>query len=199
MPNTLLKKMLRIIISLTLNILRHSKANCTCIRRVGKHTHSVKASSHKLLRAKNTVKIVANTLECIRNGSAVIVKKFCLLQNRVRLTASESIARQNKKRNSVSSGTAASGYHICSARADRRNARNNSLSVHLLCIRNSGKSHILLIFALIKFKIMTALLQSLTYAYNAAMAEDAEHTAYKLCFNAVTFDILIVKELNKCL
>lgn len=86
---------------------------------------------------------------------------------------------------------------IGSARTDRRYAGNNCLSVHLFCISNSGKSHILLIFTLIKFKIMTALLQSLTNADNTAVAENAKHTADKLCFNTVTFDILIVEELNK--
>ena len=197
MPYSLLKEMLRIIISLTLNILRHSKANSACIGRVCKHTHSVNARCHKLLRAKYSVKIMANALESICYRSAVVIKKFCLLQNRVRLTACKSVAGQNEKRYSVSSCTATGSYHIGSARPDRRYTGNNCLSVHLLCISNSGKSHILLIFTLIKFKIMTALLQSLTNADNTAVAENAKHTADKLCFNTVTFDILIVEELNK--
>jgi hypothetical protein len=44
---------------------------------------------------------------------------------------------------------------------------------------------------------MSALLKSLTNADNTAVAEDAEHTRNKFCFNAVNFNILIVKELNK--
>ena len=199
MPNTLLKKMFRIVISFTLNILRHCKANCTCVRRVCKHTHCIKASSHKLLRANNSVKIMANTLKCIGNRSAVIIKKFCLLKYRVRLATRKSITRQNKKRNSVCSGATTCSYHICCTRADRRNARNNGFSIHLLSICNCGKCHILLIFTLVKFEIMTALFQSLANTYNTAVAENAKHSANKFCFNTVTFDILIIKELYECL
>ena len=118
MPNALLKKMLRIIISLALNILRHCKANRTGVGRVCKHAHCVEASGHKLFWAIDSVKIVANTLECIGNRSAIVIKKFCLLKNRVGLTASKCVAGENKKRNSVSRCTAAGGNHICCARTD---------------------------------------------------------------------------------
>ena len=199
MPNSLCKEMLRIVVSLTLNILRHCKTNRTGVGRVGKHSHCIKASRHKLFGAYNSVKIMANALECVIYRSAVAVEKFSLLQNRVGLTARKGVARKNKKRYSVRRCTAASRYHIGCTGAYGRYAGNDCLSVHLLCISNCGERHILLIFALIEFQIMSALLQSLTDAYNTSVTEDAENSAYELRFYSVTFDVLIIQKLNESL
>ncbi len=57
--------------------------------------------------------------------------------------------------------------------------------------------HALLIVTLIEFEVVAALLESLTDADDAAVAEDAEYTVDKLGLCAVEADILIVKKFDK--
>ena len=140
---------------------------------------------------------MADAFERIRNRSAVIIKKFRLLQNRIRLAARKCIAGKNKQGDPVCRCTAARRYHICCAGADGGNAGYDGFSIHLLCISNNGKRHILLIFTLIKFQVMTALLQRLAHADHAAVAENAEDAGNELGFHAVTLNILIVKKAHK--
>ena len=87
--------MLGIIVSFALNVLRHSKTNCTSICGVGKNAHCVNARGHKLLGTDNSVKIMAYALKCVGNGSSVVIEELSLLQNGVGLTAGESIAGKN--------------------------------------------------------------------------------------------------------
>ena len=69
----------------------------------------------------------------------------------------------------------------------------------LLCISNSRMSHTLLVVTLIISEAVSALLKSLTDTDNAAVAEYAENTVNKFCFNSVKANVLIIKEFNESL
>ena len=112
MPYALLQEVFGIIVRLPLHILGHGKADRAGISRIRKHTHRVDTGCHKLFGSYDSVKIMANAFKSVRNGSAVVIKELSLLQNGVRLSAGECVARQHEQRYSVCRCAAAGSYHI---------------------------------------------------------------------------------------
>ena len=197
MPDALSEEGNRIIIGFAFHILRHGQAHRAGIGGIGEHAHGMNRSRHQLFRTFHAVEIMAYAAECIRHGLAEGLEEFRLLQNRVRLAAGKGIARQHQQRDAVGCGTAAGGHHVHGAGADGGHARNDFQAVLLLGKRRGGQRHVLLVLALQEADAVPALLERLSDADHAAVAEHAEHVIDKLVFHTVKLHPLVIQELDE--
>ena len=194
MPDALSEEGNRIIIRFAFHILRHRQAHRAGIGGIGEHAHGMDRGRHQLFGALDAVKIMAYATECIRHGLAEGLEELRLLQHRVRLAAGKGIARQHQQRNAVGRGTAAGSHHIHGAGADGRHARDDFQAVLLLGKRRGSQRHILFILALQEADAVPALLERLSDADHAAVAENTEHIVDKLVFHTVKLHPLVVQE-----
>ena len=137
-------------------------------------------------------------------GDGQVLRLLHLLENRVRLTGSVDVARQDQNRNVVGGSGRSSGDHVARAGADRRGAREDGFAAHLLGVADSGKRHALLVLALVDDHVLELLLNAVGKADNVAVAGQHEDALDELVLNLVAVhvniaDILVFEEADECL
>ena len=138
------------------------------------------------------------------SGDGQVLRLLHLLENRVRLTGSVDVARQDQNRNVVSGCGCSSGNHVAGAGAYGRGAGEDGLAAHLLCVADSSQSHALLVLALVNDHVLELLLNAVGEAYNVAVAREHEDALNELVLLLVAIhinvaDILVLEEANECL
>ena len=93
-------------------------------------------------------------------------------------------------------GRGGGGDHIGSAGADGGGTGNDPAPVALAGKAGGGVGHSLLISALIDPQSARILIQRLTETHHDTVAEDGEHTVYKLIFYAVKLNVLVIQKLH---
>ena len=200
----LLEEVNRVIVCFSLNVLRQRNCNSTGVSGIGQNAHSGDHVGHNLLRTVDAAPVLGNSLESIMSGDGQVLRLLHLLENRVRLTGSVDVARQDQNRNVVSSSGCSSGNHVARAGAYGRGAGEDGLAAHLLCIADCSQSHALLVLALIYDHVLELLLNAVSEAYNVAVARQHEDALNELVLLLVAIhinvaDILVLEEANECL
>ena len=203
-PYALLEEVNRVIVCFSLNVLRQRNCNSTGVSGIGQNTHSGDHVGHNLLRTVDAAPVLGNSLESIMSGDGQVLRLLHLLENRVRLTGSVDVARQDQNRNVVSGSGCSSGNHVAGAGAYGRGAGEDGLAAHLLSIANCSQSHALLVLALIYDHVLELLLNAVSEANYVAVARQHEDALNELVLLLVAIhinvaDILVLEEANECL
>ena len=136
------------------------------------------------------------------SGDGQVLRLLHLLENRVRLTGSVDVARQDQNRNVVSCCGCSSGNHVAGAGAYGRGAGEDGLAAHLLSVANCSQSHALLVLALVNNHVLELLLNAVGKAYNVAVTRQHEDALNELVLLLVAIhinvaDILVLEEANE--
>ena len=201
-PYALLEEVNRVIVCFSLNVLRQRNCNSTGVSGIGQNTHSGDHVGHNLLRTVDAAPVLGNSLESIMSGDGQVLRLLHLLENRVRLTGSVDVARQDQNRNVVSGCGCSSGNHVAGAGAYGRGAGEDGLAAHLLSVANCSQSHALLVLALVNNHVLELLLNAVSEAYNVAVARQHEDALNELVLLLVAIhinvaDILVLEEANE--
>ena len=203
-PYALLEEVNRVIVCFRLNVLRQRNCNSAGVSGVGQNAHSRDHVGHDLLRTVDAAPVLGNSLESIMSGDRQVLRLLHLLENRVRLTGSVDVARQDQDRNVVSGSGCSSGNHVAGAGAYGRGAGEDGLAAHLLSVADSGQSHALLVLALVNDHVLELLLNAVSEANYVAVAREHEDALNELVLLLVAIhinvaDILVLEEANECL
>ena len=96
----LLEKLNRVIVGLTLNILRKGKTDRSGVGGIGKDPHGINGGDHKLIGPADSVKIPANGLESVVGGDSIVIGYFDLLQHPDRADDRRRCPREERVRES---------------------------------------------------------------------------------------------------
>ena len=145
--DALLEEVIRIIPSLTFDILRQGDADSTRLGRVRQDAHCVDAGRHEDFWTRDAIPVLADCAEGVVRRRRQAYRLLHLLEYRVRLAVSVRVARQEQDRDAVCRSRSSCRDHVGSARANRRRAGVHLLAALLLCKAHCCMCHALLIAA----------------------------------------------------
>ena len=177
--DSLLEEGNRIVIGLTLDILRHCNAHCTGIRWIGESPEGTDHGTHQLLRTHDAVPVAADGPECIIRGDRQVMGLLDLLQHGIRLSAGIDITRQNQDRDVVCSCRSSGGDHVGRTRAYGSRDCNDLLALHLLGKSDCSVGHALLVLSLPDLQAAGFLGKGLSEAEHVAVTRKHYHTLYE--------------------
>ncbi len=191
------QEFLGIVVRFRLNILRKRQGDRAGLRRIGQHAHGVEAGAHQLLRPRDPIPVSADRFERVVGRHVRVGELFHLLEDRVGLSARESVSGEKQHRDTIHRGGSRGRDHVERARPDRAGHGADLSTPHLLGVGDGRMRHALLVVPLVIGESMRAVYQRLAEPHHVAVAEDPEHPSHELGVRPVDLQVLVVEKTDE--
>ena len=189
-PHAFGQELFRVVVRLGLDVLGQRERHRAGIRGAGEHAHGGERRRDQLLRTRDAVPVARDGCEGVVHARVAARRNLELLQDRIRKTRRENIARQEEHGQAIHRSERRTGEHVGRARPDGAGAGERLQAIFVACVPDGRVHHRLLVARHVIREQFGRLEEGLADPSHVAVPEDPPDPREEWLFDAVALDML---------
>ena len=193
-PHVRFEERRRVVVRVTLDVLRQRQRHRARLGRVGHDPHRLRQRHQDLLRPRDPVEVAAHHTEAVGHRHVLRAEVLDALEHHAAIARRVVVRREQQHRDPADRRRGRSRDHVGRAGPDRRRARHRRLASLRSRKAGRGVDHRLLVARLVVRQIVAVLDQCLAEARHVAVPEDAPQPLDEAFLLTVVLAVLDLQE-----